>query len=292
MRHPGAWLTRWIRPSRVAGQRSRDTLIAARVAEAARLLGLEDLLDRFPGQLSGGEQQRVALGRAIVRQPGIYLLDEPLSHLDARLRAELRRQLHLLHRQLRATIVYVTHDQVEAMALGQRLVVLDRGVLQQEGPPAQVYGHPRNRFVAGFLGWPPMNLMDGRLGIVGDQVFFAAGNQRVPLVHYNKVNLRPYVGQPVTLGIRPEHVTLAGERGQVTRIAMEVLLTEPLGSETLVTFQRDGLRIVAKLDDSSEVAIASRSERGEVVEVALAMDHMHLFDRASGLALDRQSLSG
>jgi multiple sugar transport system ATP-binding protein len=258
-------------------------LIAERVAEAARWLDLEDVLDRLPAQLSGGQQQRVALGRAVVRQPGIFLLDEPLSHLDARLRADLRRQLHLLHRRLKATIIYVTHDQVEAMTLGQRLLVFDRGVLQQAGPPSAIFRQPCNRFVAGFLGWPPMNLVDGRLVRVQERIFFSTGAQQVALFPYNARDYASYLGRPVTLGIRPEHVTLVREGAPEARLTLAVVLVEPLGNECLATFQQDAWRLTAKVDGRLPLI------RGQTVEVALDMAQAYFFDQASGEALAPQS---
>src|SRR5262249_12784810 len=145
---------------------------AERLGRVARLLGLEGVLERRPAELSGGQQQRVALGRALVRQPAVFLLDEPLGHLDSALRLELRRELQLLHRRLRETMIYVTHDQDEAMALGDRVAVLDRGRLQQADRPAVLYERPHNRFVAGALGWPPINMMDGELAADDDRLFF------------------------------------------------------------------------------------------------------------------------
>jgi multiple sugar transport system ATP-binding protein len=275
LRQPVGWLNRWLRPAEVHRRRLQ---IEERVAEAARWLDLEDVLDRYPAQLSGGQQQRVALGRAVVRQPGIFLLDEPLSHLDARLRADMRRQLHLLHQQLQATIVYVTHDQAEAMTLGQRLLVMHQGVLEQAGPPAAVYEHPRNRFVAGFLGWPPMNLVDGSLRCDLGRVFFAAGPQRVPLPQYNNGDCGSARERPVTLGVRPEHVALASEAPAAGRLALQVGLVEPLGGQCLVTFQGEGWRLTAKMGGRLELEVGQR------VEVALDTEHLHLFDQASGAA--------
>src|SRR5262245_34433799 len=161
--------------------RRADEVVRDRVARAARMLELDDVLDRLPGQLSGGQQQRVALGRAVVREPAAFLLDEPLSNLDARLRTEMRRELHLLHRRLRATMIYVTHDQTGALPPGDRLVVLHRGVAQQADAPLAVYERPANRFVAGFIGWPPMNFMDGQLVGQDGRPGFATRDLVLPL---------------------------------------------------------------------------------------------------------------
>jgi multiple sugar transport system ATP-binding protein len=283
MREPSGWLTRWCRPAEARRRRLR---VAERVAEAARWLDLEDLLDRYPAQLSGGQQQRVALGRAVARQPRVFLLDEPLSHLDAQLRTDMRRRLHLLHQRLRATIVYVTHDQAEAMTLGQRLLVMHQGALQQVGPPAEVYRHPQNRFVAGFLGWPPMNLVEGSLCCAEDRVFFAAGPQRVPLPQYNDWDCGVTRERPVTLGIRPVHVALGSQSAQGARLTLQVGLVEPLGGECLATFQGEGWRLTARMDGRLQL------EPGQIVEVALDMEHLHLFDQVSGVALAPRHLAG
>ncbi len=160
------WSRLWwwaLPPSKKQAWAARRFSIAQRVREAARVLGIEDLLDRYPRQLSGGERQRVALGRAIVRNPAVFLFDEPLSNLDAKLRVEMRRELKQLHRRLATTMIYVTHDQVEALTLGERIVVMQGGKIQQVGPPMEVYDWPANRFVAGFIGTPAMNFIEGEL---------------------------------------------------------------------------------------------------------------------------------
>jgi multiple sugar transport system ATP-binding protein len=277
-------LWRFLRPARYAEAVRRQHDLAGRVADAARTLGLADLLGRRPGQLSGGQQQRVALGRALVRRPAVFLLDEPLSNLDPGLRHEMRRELHLLQRRLRATMIYVTHDQVEAMTLGDRVVVLDKGRVQQAGPPLALYERPDNRFVAGFLGWPPMNFLDGRL--VGD----GGGNPGVAVdgglwpLPASRTELIPFyhLGQAVTAGIRPEDVRLAGGEegsGPTARWGMEVLLVEPLGSTRLVTLGRGGRQLLAQVDGRQ-----APRER-QTVEVVLDMQRVHLFDRSSGRAL-------
>jgi len=268
-------LWRLVWPARYADSRLAEQQIGERVAQAAVMLGLEEVLDRLPGQLSGGQQQRTALGRALVRQPAVFLLDEPLSNLDAPMRAEIRRELHLLHGRLRATMIYVTHDQIEAMTLGQRVVVLDRGVVQQVDSPAGLYERPRNRFVAGFIGWPAMNFVDGRLARCDGRVCFQGNGWSLPLPGESMTA----GGKPVTLGIRPEHVALSGDASHGAKVAMEVALVEPLGSESLVTLRRGDWQVTAKVDGRQPIA------NGQTVEVAFDMTRSHWFDGESGVAL-------
>jgi len=180
--------------------------IIRKVGEASEKLGLTHLLDRKPAALSGGERQRVAVGRAIVSKPNVFLFDEPLSNLDAQLRIQMRTELKDLHRELRTTVVYVTHDQEEAMTLGDRMVILREGVIQQCGAPVEVYNRPANRFVAGFVGTPLMNFFDGRLECNGGAVCFVGRIGRLPLPQSMSMSLRPHDGQTVAMGIRPQHV--------------------------------------------------------------------------------------
>jgi multiple sugar transport system ATP-binding protein len=281
--HPlGGWLSRFL-PS---ADPPLSNNLGERVRETANLLGLTDLLNRRPSQLSGGQQQRVALGRALVRRPALFLLDEPLSNLDPTLRHEMRRELHLLQRRLRATMIYVTHDQVEAMTLGDRVVVLDRGRVQQAGCPLDLYERPANRFVAGFIGWPPMNFFDGRLvrRAAGEMALAVGGRELLlppetfgPLIAYNEGD--------VTAGIRPESVKI-GEGIADCDWTMDVLLVEPLGSATLVTLGRDGWQLLAQIAGRPTV-----KER-QTVEVGLDVRYLHLFDRSSGAALPRCEPSG
>lgn len=276
--HPAGWLARWLarlRPGQLAELRRWDQVIADRVSEAAGMLDLGDVLDRLPAQLSGGQQQRVALGRALVRRPAVWLLDEPLSNLDVPLRAELRRQLHLLHRQVKATMIYVTHDQLEAMTLGQRLVVMSEGVVQQVGPPEEVYGRPRNRLVAGFIGWPPMNFVAGRLQSEDGRLWFTADGRRLPLA-------REWSGahdRAVTLGVRPEHLEVPAREGTEAVLTMPLALVEPLGGDALATFQDGAWRVTARVDRRQVGA------DGQMIQVGFPMSQAHLFDDATGLAL-------
>jgi multiple sugar transport system ATP-binding protein len=200
--------------------------VQQRVQRAAALLQLEPLLSRKPAQLSGGQRQRVAIGRALVRDARVFLLDEPLSNLDANLRASLRRELKLLHQRLGATMIYVTHDQVEALTLATRIAVLHGGRIQQLGTPAEVYGRPANRFVAGFIGAPPMNFLEGRVSITQRERRFTAEGFDLELGHY-KPDGEPLVdGEALELGVRPEQVHLADDG----RHEAEVTLVEPMGS--------------------------------------------------------------
>jgi multiple sugar transport system ATP-binding protein len=249
-----------------------------RVAEAAHMLVLEDVLDRLPHQLSGGQQQRVALGRAVVRQPAAFLLDEPLSNLDAPLRAEMRRELHLLHGRLRATMIHVTHDQVEALTLGDRVVVLHRGIAEQVDRPLALYERPGNRFVAGFIGWPPMNFLEGECVLQDAGAAFAAGELQLLAPDDLARCWRPFAGPPLTLGIRPEDVrVLDGPRDGA--IEMEAVLVEPLGGTCLVTLQRQGRQVTAQTDGGC------MTRERETVLVAFDLGRAHLFDGVSGQAL-------
>lgn len=279
----------WRRLARGPGLGRPPSSISVRVAEAARLLGLEALLDRYPHQLSGGQQQRVALGRALVRNPAVFLFDEPLSQLDVQLRMEMRRELHLLHRRLRATMIYVTHDPVEAMALADRVAVLDNGILQQVDSPAVVYAAPCNKGVASFFGWPAMNLIDGLLVRQDETASFrpAGGLTWFPLK-----TLPPSTTQMVTFGIRPEDVRLLPAYGNISKncgdevvaskelvLRMQVGLVEPLPQGSLVTLQRDTLRLTCKVQDRQLF------EEGQPVDALMDMTQAHLFDGASGQAL-------
>ena len=240
--------------------------VARRVQETAQRLGLTAVLDRWPAQLSGGERQRVALGRAVVREPQVFLFDEPLSHLDATLRSELRLELLALHRALQATMLYVTQDQGEAMTMGQRIAVLRDGRLRQVATPAEVYGRPADVFVARFVGSPGMNVVNGRgRGAREGGSIVDCGGWSVP------VPLEDYEGE-IHVGVRPEHVTLcAPEQGMVTALVRGV---EPLGPETLVRLDAMGQPLVARLPGLADL------RPGDRAGVKLSRQHLHLFDAA------------
>ena len=255
--------------------------IEERVKEAADILGLDGLMQRLPKQLSGGQRQRVAVGRAIVRKPKVFLFDEPLSNLDAKMRVEMRSEISRLHRRLCATMVYVTHDQAEAMTMGDRIVVMERGTIQQAAPPLVVYQRPANLFVAGFIGTPPMNFMKGRIVRCpgGFQFLHAAGAFAVP--ERLARAMEPFLEREAVLGFRPESVGAghdAAEGGAVVRGTVDVV--EPMGAETFVqVVAEDGLRIVARVSPDSVFA------PGVPVELPVSLEHAVFFDAATGLAI-------
>ena len=229
--------------------------IDARVREAAQILGIEDYLDRKPKALSGGQRQRVAVGRAIVRKPKVFLFDEPLSNLDAKLRVAMRTEISKLHQRLGATMIYVTHDQTEAMTMGDRIVVMKDGVVQQINTPLNLYNHPENKFVAGFIGSPAMNFVDGTVQRENDLTLFMEKNSTLvlPVPKEAEARLAPYIGKGVWLGIRPEHIAdYEQSRGQATFTGM-VEVVEPMGNEIFVYFTSgSGTQYVARIISTEE----------------------------------------
>ena len=257
-------------------------VIDRRVRDVARKLGLEAVLDRKPKALSGGQRQRVALGRAIVREPQVFLFDEPLSNLDAKLRVEMRKEIAGLHRELSATMVYVTHDQVEAMTMGDRIVVLKDGHVQQIAPPLTLYNAPANRFVAGFIGSPAMNFVEGRLEGQGTGVAFATPGLHAVLPDTLAPHVAGLVGQPVTLGIRPEDLYVAGRAPQgrpTAALALGLDAVEPMGNEIVLYAQRGGVDVVARVDPQPI------PEPGQPIDLALDLSKVHLFDAETGVTL-------
>ncbi|HXZ06707.1 MAG TPA: ABC transporter ATP-binding protein [Paraburkholderia sp.] len=248
--------------------------IERRVARAADMLQLGPLLKRKPAQLSGGQRQRVAIGRAIVREADVFLFDEPLSNLDAKLRTELRRELKHLNRQLGATMIYVTHDQVEAMTLATRMAVMRGGVIQQIGTPAQIYAEPVNLFVATFLGSPPMNLLKGRLEHRDGSVWFCHTNLEVDVSHYPFKTL-PDVNAPCVLGIRPEDVRM----GAGCACSATVSLVEPMGNHRVIWLDYHGAQIASIAQDKTAIAV------DEALGFSLDSTHVSLFDEAGGARL-------
>jgi multiple sugar transport system ATP-binding protein len=270
--------------------------IAARVGDAVRLLGIEELLGRKPKELSGGQRQRVAMGRALVRRPQAFLMDEPLSNLDAKLRVQMRAELIDLHRRLGVTTIYVTHDQTEAMTLGDRVVVLDKGVVQQVDPPERLYRRPANTFVASFIGSPAMNFFEGRLD--AGSVQLGPWSLELPASLKGSIGAR---GGDVLVGLRPEDFALANGGGDSTRLPAEVQITEQLGPELLAHFHVEGLpvahpearRRVAE-DEESAIAVDTVIGRfepdadlvaGQRVEIAINRERLQLFDPATGESL-------
>jgi multiple sugar transport system ATP-binding protein len=245
--------------------------IDRRVHEAAGILGIEELLHRRPKALSGGQRQRVAVGRAIVRQPKAFLFDEPLSNLDARLRIGMRAELKRLHRQVQTTTVYVTHDQEEAMTLGDRVVVMKDGIVHQVGTPYEVYEHPANRFVAGFVGTPPMNFFEGRLVRDGERLFFDEGDNRLAVSAAHRDRLATFAGQPITLGIRPEALSPATDQADAV-LAVQVAVVEPLGDRAdIYCGTPRHPHIVSRVDARTRVA------EGQPARLAVDMARAHFF---------------
>ena len=260
-------------------RRRPDHEVRARVAHAAQILQIAHLLDRRPRELSGGQRQRVAMGRAIVREPKAFLFDEPLSNLDALLRAEMRVEIKRLHQSLRNTVVYVTHDQVEAMTLADRIVVLCAGRVVQCDTPDGIYHRPAAKFVAGFTGSPPMNFLPCSVGD-GGRVLHLPGGIDVPVPTTRIAACAPYAGRELVFGLRPEHVGAA--HGAFT-LPARVLVVEPLGSETLAVLK------LGTREDAGEAtgrfAPDAGLEPGRTIDVSLAIDRLHLFDPQTGAAI-------
>ena len=258
---------------RMLGKEEIDT----RVEEAADILGIQALLDRKPKELSGGQRQRVAVGRAIVRKPKVFLFDEPLSNLDAKLRVAMRAEISKLHRRLGATIIYVTHDQVEAMTMADRIFIMHNGALQQNGAPMEVYRHPVNSFVAGFIGSPAMNFIEATIVADDGALFLDTAGFRVRAPAAFLPPLEAYVGRPVVFGVRPEDISLhdaatGSDRGNTSSARADVV--ETLGSEIFVYLSCEAQTIVARMEvQDSPPAV------GQMLEVDLKMSKTHIFDK-------------
>jgi multiple sugar transport system ATP-binding protein len=254
--------------------------IEKRVRDAAEILGIETLLERKPRQLSGGQRQRVAVGRAIVRHPQVFLFDEPLSNLDAKLRVQMRVELKRLHERLETTAIYVTHDQVEAMTLGDRVVVMKDGWVQQVGEPLELYGRPANKFVAGFIGSPAMNFVDVAVAAQGDALWAQAEGLRMHVPAELVARVRPHAGKRLTMGMRPEALRLAnGSDPAEYTFATAVDVLEPLGNEILLNFRAGGVAMVARVDPGVRVKMHDN------VRLAIDPRKLHFFDSASEAAL-------
>jgi len=295
-------------------RKERKAEINKRVREAARILDLEALLDRKPRALSGGQRQRVAMGRAIVRQPAAFLMDEPLSNLDAKLRVQMRAEISKLQRDIGVTTIYVTHDQVEAMTMGERVAVMRRGELQQVAPPQELYDRPRNLFVGGFIGSPAMNLLEATLERTNGSLAAILGSEKLRLgdeLVAARPALKDYEGRPVVIGIRPEQLedpAIARDVPEDSRLRGEVELREALGSELMVHFRvaaapamteevkelaEDAGTTAEDLgggDERSTVVVGrfspdSKISEGETAEVAVDTRSVHFFDPENGMAI-------
>ena len=260
------------------------TEIDRRVTEAADILGLKTLMQRKPKELSGGQRQRVALGRAIVREPKVFLMDEPLSNLDAKLRVQTRAELIKLHRRLGITTVYVTHDQVEAMTMGDRIAVMNNGFIQQVDRPLELYNHPANLFVAGFIGSPAMNFVTVKITPEGSALILDAGTFKLTLPASRAEVAHNYIGKSCILGIRPEDIydkqmisLVKSEPGNTIPVDVDVL--EPLGSDVEMYLKSGETSLIAMIDSASPAKIGDR------IDVILDMNKIHLFDSVSEQAI-------
>jgi multiple sugar transport system ATP-binding protein len=251
--------------------------IARRVEEAARILDITELLSRKPRQLSGGQRQRVAMGRAIVRNPKVFLFDEPLSNLDAKLRVQMRTEIKRVHQKVRTTTVYVTHDQVEAMTLADRVVVMNKGTIEQIGSPNDLYHAPATRFVAGFIGSPAMNFIACRLEDIGGTLRVRLSDDIVlPVPQARAARYRPHAGHDgLTFGLRPEHLTEAKPNGEAQTGYFDAMIevVEPMGMETLVYFTIAGTEVCARVAPNSGARV------GSTLKLAAKLDNMHLVEQ-------------
>jgi len=255
-----------------------------RVREAARMLDIEQLLDRKPKALSGGQRQRVALGRAIVRQADVFLMDEPLSNLDAKLRVQTRAELIKLHERVQTTTIYVTHDQVEAMTMGDRIAVMSLGVLQQLDTPQNLYDRPANKFVAGFIGSPAMNFVDVTIQQADGALYAVNSGLRLRVPDSKAAALRSYIGQTVTLGVRPEHLIERSRANGLapadSKVPVTVDVIELLGNEIFVYLTTDNnMTLTARMDPDVRI------QRGQRIEVTAPPEKLHFFDPQTEVAL-------
>jgi multiple sugar transport system ATP-binding protein len=253
--------------------------IEKRVQEAAAILDLGKLLARKPKELSGGQRQRVALGRAIVREPAVFLMDEPLSNLDAKLRVQTRAQIARLHQRLKTTVVYVTHDQVEAMTMGTRIAVMSDGLLQQVGTPQTLYDVPVNRFVAGFIGSPAMNFVDVTVSGTGEATMLQGADFNIPLPARFRHAVGPTSGRKLVAGIRPEHLDLGEAGGETASIQVKADVVEYLGNEELLHVTAGTKELVAVVGTEHKV------RPGDVVNLIVPLDKLHLFDAETNASL-------
>lgn len=252
--------------------------INRRVTDVAKMLGLTELLARKPGELSGGQRQRVAMGRALVRDSSTLLMDEPLSNLDAKLRGQMRAELAIMRESIHKNIIYVTHDQVEAMTLGDRIVVMQGGYIQQHGTPQELFERPSNKFVAGFIGMPPMNFMDAELSSDSGQMLVRGDGFEFELPARENPDQLPANGQ-VTIGIRPSALNLAGENEQRNTLSLPIKVCEYIGSQSVLISDIRGSRVAVEVDSSMEIKV------GDTVKFSVNPSEIYLFDRNSELAI-------
>ena len=256
--------------------------IQERVNNAAEILGITPLLDRKPRQLSGGQRQRVALGRAIVRDPQVFLLDEPLSNLDAKLRVQTRAEITKLHKRLETTFIYVTHDQVEAMTMATRIAVMNYGVLMQVDTPQKLYDSPDNLFVAGFIGSPAMNFFNAELTKNGEEIVVKTDSFAVNVPENRRASLKEHIGKPVVFGLRPEDIhdpNFAPPRIVSQTVEAEVDLTELMGNEIFLFLKSGNTDYVARVDPRTSYKL------GDKVTIAFNMNNMHIFDKETELVI-------
>lgn len=266
----------------------KKDIIEKKVNEAAEILGLTEVLNRKPGQLSGGQKQRVAMGRAIVRNPKIFLMDEPLSNLDAKLRGQMRVEIARLYHQLDATFIYVTHDQTEAMTLGTRIVVMKDGVIQQVDTPQNLFHYPANQFVAGFIGTPPMNFQNVKVCRNGEQIcLHTAGYDIVlPEKKAQKLIEGGYIDKEAVMGIRPEHVRISKTAGDTVHGKGIVDVYEMLGSEAIVYINSESgnEKLIAKIDAAESI------QPGDEVHIVFDTEKIHVFDKETGVTITNDRL--
>ena len=250
--------------------------INERISEAAKILGLENYLERKPKALSGGQRQRVALGRAIVRKPRVFLFDEPLSNLDAKLRVQMRTEISKLHRKLQATMIYVTHDQTEAMTMGEKIIVMKDGLVQQIDTPLNIYNSPSNKFVAGFIGSPSMNFIEGTL-LNGDGIKFISKNKQL-IIRLNEnrfVNLKKWINTKICMGIRPEDIYSDNDfsiSGDISEFEVSLDVVEPLGNEVLLYFNIENVQSVARIQ-AREIPVTGTKKK-----LKIDKEKIHFFD--------------
>ncbi len=251
--------------------------IDVRVKEAAKILSLESFLDRKPKALSGGQRQRVAVGRAIVRKPKVFLFDEPLSNLDAKLRVQMRTEISKLHKQLEATMIYVTHDQTEAMTMGNKIVVMKDGIINQVDTPMNLYNNPVNKFVAGFIGSPAMNFLSGKI-IGNDKLSFKSngGSIKFELTANQSKRMSKYSDKEIIIGIRPENISIEKPNENSFPVEVNIEVIEPMGNETFVYFQLDGIQFISRLREYENLF------SGNIVRLFIQVERVYFFDKETG----------